>query len=468
MPVITNVGGRVEPNKAGAAPSILYVDDERANLDLFRRSFDETFTLHTASSGPEALEILEKEPDIGVLISDQRMDPMTGIELLAASEEHWPLLTRMLLTAFSDSGLLLQAIRRGHVHDYVTKPWQADDVALRLRAGLDAHTRRREMAALATERQLQRSVPGAGTMVGLDGGLRAIGTAIRHVAQTSTTVIIRGETGTGKELVAHAIHDQSPRARGPFIAVNCGAFPENSIEAELFGVGGKVYTDVRERPGRFEQANGGTIFLDEIGEMPATAQVRLNRVLEQRVVERLGTTRPITLNVRVIAATHRNLREMVAAGTFRADVLERLDVFRIEMPPLRQRPDDIDALARHFLGVFNVELNKHLTISGDAIQVLRAHPWPGNVRELRNAMERAMVGTRADGVLEPEDFDLDPVAMANASQPPDPGKKGWIEQRRAYLNRLMDECRWRVAVAARREGVPRTTLSDELRRLGLT
>jgi DNA-binding NtrC family response regulator len=467
MPVITNVGGRVEPNKAGEVPSILYVDDERANLDLFRRSFDETFTLHTASSGPEALEILEKEPDIGVLISDQRMDPMTGIELLAASEERWPLLTRMLLTAFSDSGLLLQAIRRGHVHDYVTKPWQPDDVALRLHAGLDAHTRRRQMAALATERQIQRSVSGEGTMIGVDGGLRSVATAIGQVAPTRSTVVIRGETGTGKELVAHAIHDQSPRAKGPFIAVNCGAFPD-SIEAELFGVGKGVYTDVRERAGRFEQANGGTIFLDEIGEMPERAQVRMLRVLEQRQVERLGAGRPIGLNIRVIVATHRDLGRMVAAGSFRQDLFQRLDVVRIDVPPLRERPDDIHDLAIHFLNVFNVELNKHLTLSGEAVQVLRAHPWPGNVRELRNAMERAMVEARADSMLEPEDFDLDPVAINRGAQPPGSNREEWLEQRRNYLRRLMDECRWRVAVAARREGIPRTTLSDELRRLGLT
>jgi DNA-binding NtrC family response regulator len=443
------------------------VDDERANLELFRRCFDEAFTVHTATSGPEALRLLEEEADIGVLISDQRMDPMTGIELLTASERSWPLLTRMLLTAYSDRDLLLQAIQRGRVHDYVLKPWAVDDLSLRLHAAVDAYAQRRAQASAAAEREAQRSAQRDDEMVSA-GGLRIVSDAIRRVANAPSSVMILGESGTGKELVARAIHAGSSRRRGPFISVNCGALPAELVESELFGYErGAHSTATVARAGRFEQADGGTLFLDEIGDMPLNFQVRLLRAIESREVQRLGAGRSIRVNIRLITATHRQLRDMVAAGTFREDLYQRVAVVPIEVPPLRARPEDIDALARHFLAQFNTEFGKHITLSGQAMAALHAYDWPGNVRELRNTIERATVMNDAHCVLEAEDFTFDMArAMQNAQRQKTPRQEA-DEEEKARYRELLRRRRGNVTQAALEEGVPRTTFTDRARKHGL-
>ena len=445
-------------------PSILYVDDEKPNLDLFRRCFDDPYVIHTAASGPAALELLEQQPDIGVLVTDQRMEPMTGIELLAASEARWPLLTRMLLTAYSDRDLLMQAIQRGRVHDYVLKPWHADDVGMRLQAGLEKFKQRRAMATASAEKQAARD---GDVMVGVEGGLREVDADLDRAARADSVVLIRGETGTGKELVARAVHQRSARARGPFIAVNCAALTSSLIESELFGVADKAATSTAARAGRFELADGGTLFLDEVGDVPLEFQVKLLRVLQEKEVQRVGATQGRKVNVRVIAATHQPLEAMVEDGSFRKDLYYRLNVVNIDVPPLRERPDDVAALARHFLDQLNCEMSRHVTLSDAAIDALRSHDWPGNVRELRNLMERAVVRADDDTLLGPEHFKLDVGRAPRASDPTPSGESPWAQLDREEQARIREALKQKlgnISEAAKLLGMKRTTLHDKIRK----
>jgi DNA-binding NtrC family response regulator len=460
--------------------AILYVDDERPNLDLFRRLFDESFQILTAPSGAAALEILEAGTDVGVLVSDQRMEPMTGIELLAHASARWPQVTRVLLTAYADRDLLLSAIQRGKVNDYVLKPWHAEELGLRLRAALDAFERQSAQARAVLERdmlrdQLREQEPS--TLVGLDGGLSAVNALLDRVASTDSTVMIRGESGTGKELVARALHDRSRRAQQVFVRVNCAAFAEGVLESELFGHEAGAFTGAKQvRRGRFEQANGGTLFLDEIGDVSPAVQVRLLRVLQEREFERVGGNRTVKLDIRVIAATHRNLEDMVRAGQFRQDLFFRLNVVPLEIPPLRARPGDLAALARHFLGHFCRQFGKHVHLSAAALESLGGYDWPGNVRELRNVIERAAVLADDNLVLEPDDFSFDRPPAAPAPSPSFDGPEGAVvsifeEIAHAEAERIKDALRkagGSKARTARLLGIPRTTLNDRLRRLGIT
>lgn len=459
-------------------PAILYVDDESPNLDVFRRSFDEELRVLTAPSGPAALELLAAE-EVGVLVSDQRMDPMTGIDLLARSEERWPLITRMLLTAFSDRDLLLQAIQRGRVHDYVLKPWQTDDLRLRLHQGLEAFKRRQAAIRAAAERDVLRErlderEPADG-IVGFAGGLHALGAAIDRVARTDSTVMIRGESGTGKELVARELHRRSERSAGPFVRVNCTAFSEGVLESELFGHEAGAFTGAKQmRVGRFEQANRGTLFLDEIGDISAAVQVRLLRVLQERELERVGGNRTIKIDIRVIAATHRPLEALVRKGDFRQDLFYRLNVVPLQVPPLRARPGDVAALAEHFLRHFCRQMGKTLSLSPIALDALRGYDWPGNVRELRNVIERAVALADGAAALEPDDLSFDMMSgaallPAPAACPPGGSVFEEIAQAEAEkIKQALREAGGNRARAARILGIPRTTLSDKLRRLEIT
>jgi two-component system response regulator HupR/HoxA len=451
-------------------PAILYVDDERANLDLFSRSFDEEFRVLVAASGPVALGILEGEEPIGVLLSDQRMVPMTGIELLSQAAKRWPAVTRVLLTAYSDRELMLQAIQMGKVHDYVLKPWSAEELGLRLRAALDTFKRQRAQAQAVVERDLLREElreHQASPLVGLDGGLASLAVLLDRIAPTDATVMIRGESGTGKELVARELHRRSLRAERPFVRVNCAAFSEGVLESELFGHEAGAFTGARQaRLGRFEQANGGTLFLDEIGDVSPAVQVRLLRVLQERELERVGGNRTVKVDLRIIAATHRDLEEMVRRGQFRQDLFFRLNVVPLELPPLRARPGDLAALARHFVQQFSRQLGKRLELSTAALAALGGYDWPGNVRELRNAVERAVVLADGCDVLEPDDFRFDMAAVV-----PSRGGSLFQEIAQAESERIKDALRrsgGSKSRAARLLGIPRTTLNDKLRRLEIT
>jgi DNA-binding NtrC family response regulator len=458
-------------------PTIVYVDDDPPNLDMFRRTFDEQFEVHTAESGPAALDLLQRLP-AAVVISDQRMDPMTGIELLAKVEQDWPLSTRMLLTAFSDRELLLAAIQRGRVHDFVLKPWNAEDLGIRIRRAIDEHVRRVELARAVAERDRlredleQRS--GSSEIVGLESELRDVASMCERIAATDSTVIIRGENGTGKELFARRIHKLSARAKGPFVAVNCAALNADLLDSELFGhEKGSFTTAHGQRIGRFEQAHGGTLFLDEIGDIPPETQVKLLRVLQERNFERVGGNKTIEANFRLITATNQPLEERIKEGRFRQDLFFRLDVSRLKLPPLRKRPGDIERLAKYFVTQFGHELGKVLTLEDDAIDRLRRYDWPGNVRELRNAIERAAVLAASGTAIGVEDLSLDLIALP-APQPAAPplqevSLREQIEREEA--DRIREALRiekFNVTRTAKRLGIPRTTLTDQMKRYGIS
>ena len=452
-------------------PAILYVDDDTPNLDLFRRWFDEQFVVLTAGSGPEALEVLEKE-EVGVVVSDQRMDPMNGIDLLARVEQRWSLATRVLLTAYSDRELLFAAIQRGRVHDYVLKPWQPEDLGLRLRHGMETYRRRAELVRAEAERdQLRAELEhhrALGEIVGLAGGLGGVDSVIERLAPTDSTVMIRGESGTGKELLARELHRRSKRSTQPFVRVNCASFAEGVLESELFGHEAGAFTGAQKaRQGRFEQADGGTLFLDEIGDISLGLQVRLLRVLQEREFERVGGNRTLKVDIRLIAATHRPLEEMVKAGQFREDLFYRLNVVPLLVPPLRARPGDIGVLAQHFLDHFARDLRKQVTLAPEAVEALRRYDWPGNVRELRNVIERAAVLADPVAVLAEADLAFDFAARPAA---PAPAGSVFAEIAHAEAEQIRDALRkagGSKARAAQLLGIPRTTLNDRIRKLAI-
>jgi transcriptional regulator with PAS, ATPase and Fis domain len=376
----------------------------------------------------------------------------------------------MLLTAYSDRELLLAAIQRGRVHDYVLKPWQAEDLGLRLRQGISGYLRRRSLVRAASERDVLRAdlgkVAGFGDLVGLEGGLRELSAQLERVAPTNSTVLIRGESGTGKELVAREIHRRSQRSSGPFVRTNCAAFAEGVLESELFGHEAGAFTGARgPRLGRFEQAHGGTLFLDEIGDVSPGLQVRLLRVLQEREFERVGSNKSIKVDIRVIAATHRDLEEQVQSGRFRQDLYYRLSVVHVALPALRERPEDVEALAAHFVRFFSAEFGKQLRLDESALAVLRAYDWPGNVRELRNVIERAAVLADSTATIDADEIIFDPRPHPVAA-PPSTGSV-FDEIERTEVQELTDalkRARGSRAGAARLLGVPRTTLNDRLKK----
>src|SRR5215207_9372756 len=382
---------------------ILVVDDEQDNLDAFRFNFRKTFDILTATSGPEALGILVNK-DVAVVITDQRMPKMTGIELLREVRERQPEAVGIILTAFTDVDVLVEAINLGQVYRYITKPWDAKEVRGVLQYAIERYYLQQEnkrlMAQLAEYTgYLNQQLHGEfdfGNIIGESAPLREVLSKVEQVAPTASTVLLRGETGTGKELVAHAIHINSPREEKPFVRVNCAALAPGILESELFGHEKGSFTGaVARRPGRFELADGGTLFLDECGDLPMEIQIKLLRTLQEREFERVGGSETIKVDVRLVSATNRNLEQMIEDGEFREDLYYRLNVFPINLPPLRDRLEDLQVLATHFVGKFARNLGiRPAGITAEAVARLREYAWPGNVRELENIIERAMILAR--------------------------------------------------------------------------
>ena len=391
---------------------ILVVDDEQDNLDAFRFNFRKVFDIVSAGSGAEALEVL-KQKDVAVIITDQRMPKMSGLELLKEAKELRPDAVGIILTAFTDVDVLIEAITLGQVYRYITKPWDAKEVRGILQYALDRfHLQRenRRMAAQLAEYTgyLNQQIHGAfdfGNIIGDSPALREVLGKVEQVAPTSSTVLLRGETGTGKEMVAHAIHINSPRENKPFVRVNCAALAPGILESELFGHEKGAFTGaITARRGRFELAEGGTLFLDEIGDMPMPMQVKLLRVLQERTFERVGSNKAIEADVRIVAATHRKLEEQIASGAFREDLYYRLNVFPIEMPPLRERIGDLPQLIDDLLRRQENQSGSRMTLTPAALRCLGRYPWPGNVRELANLIERLAILQGGGGAVEVPDL----------------------------------------------------------------
>jgi two-component system response regulator HydG len=368
---------------------VLVADDEpsaRSGLATLLRG--EGFEVDLAEDGQKALARLqEAAPD--VLVTDIKMPGMDGLELLEKARESSPELVVILVTAFADVDTAVKAMQKGAEH-YLTKPIQFDELLVVIDRALERRRLQNEAHELRSRLKERLSF---GNIIGSSPAMQAVFDVIEQVAPTKASVLITGESGTGKELVAQAIHQNGPRARAPFVKLHCAALAETLLESELFGHEKGSFTGASgRREGRFKQADGGTLFLDEIGEISAAVQVKLLRFLQERTFERVGGNETLKVDVRIIAATNRDLGAEVAAGKFREDLFYRLNVVNVEMPPLRARPSDLLALATHFLDKFAKENGKRIDgFADDAVERIGAYRWPGNVRELENVIERAVV-----------------------------------------------------------------------------
>jgi DNA-binding NtrC family response regulator len=395
------------------APALLIVDDEAPVLALVPQLFDGEFPVLTAADGEEALRLLAGH-EVGVVVADQRMPGMKGTELLARVAAERPDVVRIVLTAYADTENLLEAINAGRVDQFITKPWDNRELAMVVRRAMETYRLRVHNARLLAEnvrlvdelraaneklerenRALRTEVGDRyrlGNLIGASPAMHDVFRLLQKASESTATVLLTGETGTGKELAAAYVHEHGPRRARRFVAVNCGALPDSLLESELFGhVKGAFTGAIRDRRGVFEEASGGTIFLDEIGEMSQSMQVKVLRVIEDGLVRPVGGSQAVRVDVRLVCATNRDLKAEVEGGTLRRDLYYRLNVFPIVMPPLRAREGDATLLAQHFFHRYQAVAGKGLRgITPAAMQCLVRYPWPGNVRELKNEIERAV------------------------------------------------------------------------------
>jgi two-component system response regulator AtoC len=403
-----------------ALRSILIVDDESSMRHLLSVILTERgYEARAVASGEDALRELAVH-DYDLVLTDVRMPGMGGLALLAGIQRAHPELMVVVMSAYGSHDAAVEAMKAG-AYDYLSKPFRPDEVVLVLRKAEERERLSRE------NRRLRRELAsgfGLEHLIGPSEAMQGVLRQVRKLAPQRTTVLLTGESGTGKELVARALHELSPRASLPFVAVNCGAIPGELIESELFGHAKGAFTDaIRTKKGLAAEADGGTLFLDEVGELPLQLQVKLLRFLQEEEVRPVGDTRSVKVDVRVVAASARDLGKAVAAGQFREDLYYRLDVVGVRLPPLRERPEDVEPLARHFLSRFaglRPDLPR-LELSDAAREALGAYRWPGNVRELRHALERAVV--LADGPVIREE-DLPEAVRACALAPPPPAPPG--------------------------------------------
>ncbi|MHC4849316.1 MAG: sigma-54-dependent transcriptional regulator, partial [Planctomycetota bacterium] len=421
---------------------------------------DEGCDVDVAENGAEALRAAAARPHDIALI-DIKMPGMDGLELQARLAEKTPDLTVIMMTAYASVETAVGALKAG-AYDYIVKPFDPDELTHLVERASEHRALRAENVML---KQRLAATSDSAPIIGTSPATRRVLQLVDTVAPADTTVLVLGESGTGKELVAQALHARSPRRFNPLVAVHCGALAEGVLESELFGHEKGAFTGARyPHKGIFEQAEGGTIFLDEIGDIGPRVQVDLLRVLEERVVTRVGGKRSIPVDFRVIAATNRNLEAMVHAGKFRDDLYWRLNVVSIDIPPLRDRREDIAELANHFLQHFGRTMNrKDLQFAPEALERLESHDWPGNVRELRNYVERAVVLGRPPTI---EAHDL-PIGIAKPASRTTPSRH-LAEVERTHIEDVLDEQDWNISQAARLLGVDRGTLYNKIKKHGLT
>lgn len=367
---------------------ILVVDDEesiREFLEIMLRK--EGYEITLAEDGQKAKDLLQKK-SFDMIISDLQMPNVTGIELLKYVRQDFPEIIFMMITAFGTAETAVEAMKMG-AYDYLTKPFKIDEVRINISNALRSKNLEFENRSLKKELGKEFSFQ---NIIGNSPAMHHVFDLIKRVSQAPTNILVTGESGTGKEVIAKAIHYNGPLKDRPFVTINCGAIPENLMESEMFGHKKGSFTGaIADKPGLFEVADGGTLFLDEVGELPLSIQVKLLRSLQERVIRRVGATEDTKVDVRIIAATNRNLEEMVQKGTFRQDLYYRLNVIHIKTPSLRERKEDIPLLAHHFLKKYNDKLNKNISsISTEAMESLKKYDYPGNVRELENMIERTV------------------------------------------------------------------------------
>ncbi|MEE8621477.1 MAG: sigma-54 dependent transcriptional regulator [Syntrophobacteria bacterium] len=438
---------------------ILVVDDEliiRESLHGWLKKSG--YQVDTAEGGSAALAMLEKTP-YDLLFLDIMMPVMSGIEVLEVVKEDYPQTLVVMITAYGSVETAVQAMKRG-ANDYLLKPFDPDQLSLlteklmQQKRIMDENIFLREQMAEAIRFE---------NLVGRSEAMQELFTLIQDVAESDSPVLITGETGTGKELVAKAIHAKSARCNGPFIAINCGAFPEHLLESELFGHERGAFTGAhRAKKGRLDLAHHGTLFLDEVGIVPLKMQVDLLRVLETKEFHRLGGTAEIEVDFRTIAATNRDLQQAIEKGEFRQDFFYRLNVISLHIPPLRERRDDIPLLAEHFLDRYSRETNKDIdTINKEAMSILRQYDWPGNVRELENAIERAVVIGKKRR-LDPEEFSFLAPHLSAAAETYSLEKTQVV-----HLFKVLKEFDWNITKAAQALEINRVTLHKKIKKYNL-
>ena len=438
---------------------ILIVDDElvmRESLADWLKM--DGYDVEKAAGGEQALDLL-KETRFDILLVDIKMEGMSGLDLLKIVKESDPDVAVVMITAYGSIATTIEAMKSG-AHDYLLKPFDPEELGVLIEKIIQHQQQARETQFL---REAYKERARFESMIGQSGPMQEVFDLIQDVAPADSTVLITGETGTGKGLAAKAIHSNSPRCQGPFVVVNCGAIPEHLMESELFGHQRGAFTDAKEtKKGRLEFAHGGTLCLDEIGEISMRMQIDLLRVLEDRIFYRVGGTQPIEVDFRVIAATNRDLPAAIKAGRFREDLFYRLNVFSFSMPPLRERKEDIPLLGEHFLHRFCQETNKSIDrIGRDAVDEMMLYGWPGNVRELQNAIERAVVVAKGR-VIRVEDL---PIACV----PPDllPDEKSLQEMEKAHILKILNENLWNISNSAKVLGIDRSTLYSKINRYNI-
>ncbi len=440
--------------------SILVVDDEpciRESLSGWLKRGG--YQVDTAPDGFTALA-KSQQTHYDIMLIDVKMPEMDGLTLLKKLKEHDTDTAILMMTAHGDIHDAVQAIKMG-AHDYLLKPFELEELNCTIEKLI-------EMQNLAMENLILKerlaTITRFENLVGQSPVMLKLFESILEVAQTDATVLITGETGTGKELVARAIHAQSPRCYGPFIAINCGAFTEHLLESELFGHEKGAFTDAKyTKKGRLEMANGGTLFLDEVGDISMKMQIDLLRVLETHEFTRVGGTATLKSDFRVIAATNQDLQEAIRNKTFRQDLYYRLNVFHIKVPPLRERVEDIPLLAQHFLRRYAAETKKKIdSIEKKALEAMKQYPWPGNVRELENAIERAVV------VGKGRQIKLSDLPFLTAGEVPDYGELSLEEMERQHIARVLATKGSNLSHVARVLRINRSTLYEKIKKYGLS
>ena len=439
---------------------LLIVDDELSVRDSLNKWFrEEGYEVGTAENASEALLRLAEHPwDIALL--DIKMRGTDGIELQRRIHELDPNLIVIMMTGYASVETAVAALKNG-AYDYVTKPLDPDEIAHLMHNALSHRQAREENVRL---RETVDAVARPDNMVGQSAAMKKVFEAIETVGPTDATVLITGESGTGKELVARAIHFASPRRYHPLVAIHCGALTETLLESELFGHEKGAFTGAQYRKkGKFEVAEGGTVFLDEIGDISLRTQTDLLRVLQEHEITRVGGNTPIKVDFRCVAATNKPLEQAIEEGRFRPDLFYRLNVFRIELPPLRERRDDIPMLVDHFVRKFSREMNKKIIrVNPRAMDLLQHYNWPGNIRELENAVERAMVVSQEPELRE-RDFTIQPHATTAA---PQLEARSLEDIERAHILRVLDECGGNQTRAAEILEIDRVTLHHKLKKYG--
>ncbi len=442
---------------SGNNGKLLIVDDELSVRDSLGKWFrEEGYEVATADGATEALSRLaESRWDLALV--DIKMRGTDGIELQRRMREIDPELMVIIMTGYASVETAVAALKNG-AYDYVTKPLDPDEIAHQVQKALSHRRVQQENVRL---KETVAEVARPPELVGQSKAMQRVFDSIETVAPTDATVLITGESGTGKELVARAIHGGSPRKFHPLVAIHCGALTETLLESELFGHEKGAFTGAQYRKkGKFEIAEGGTVFLDEIGDISLKTQTDLLRVLQEREIVRVGGNQPIKVDFRCIAATNRELEVLIGEGRFRPDLFYRLNVFRIDLPPIRERKDDIPLLVDHFVRKFSQAMNKRITrVAPSAMYILQQYAWPGNVRELENAVERAMVVAQ-EPELRDQDFILKPRASNGAES------KTLDDIEKAHILRVLEECGGNQTRAAEMLDIDRVTLHNKLKRYG--